>query len=144
MHTSLRSFEDFVRCIDAFLLHKPPAKAWHGRRSASVARRCAACDHLITAALVHDFAACLGARGTVANVALLSADLLGGVFPAPVLAPLRLIDAPPPQGAVAPPQLLAQSRRLRRFIEGEKAEPEGPLLSWTALRAIARRASLDG
>lgn len=142
MQASLRSFEDFVRCIDAFLAHGPAAGAWQGRRSASLARRCAACDHLIAAALVHDFAACLGERGAVGSVAQRSADLLGGVFPAQVLTPLRLIDGAP--GAAASSHQLAQSRRLRRFIEGAKAEPDGALLPWSALRSIARRASLDG
>lgn len=142
MHASPRSFEDFVCCIDAFLAHKPVARPWQGRRSASLARRSAACDHLITAALVHDFAACLGARGSLGSVALLSAELLAAVFPAQVLAPLRWIETAP--GAAAPPQLQAQGRRLRRFIDDAKAEPDGVLLPWSALRSIARRASLEG
>lgn len=140
MPDGLRCFEDFERCIDGFLARRPPA--WPGRRAASLARRAGACDHLITAALVHDFAACLSEPGPAGALAQRSAALLGNVFPAQVLAPLRLLDAAAPAGA--PAQVLAQSRRLRRFIAAAQAPAEGALLPWTALRSIARRASLDG
>jgi hypothetical protein len=125
MRDGLRSFADFESCIDGFLARRPAA--WPGRRAASLARRAGACDHLITAALVHDFAACLGEPAPAGGLARRSAELLGGVFPAQVLAPL-----------------LAQSHRLHRFIDGAQASTEGALLPWTALRSIARRASLDG
>ena len=143
MRVSLRSFDDFVQCIEGFLKEAPAPKAWQGRRCASIARRSAACDQLVTAALVHDFAACLGERGSLAELASASADLLVGVFPAQVLAPLRLIDvvALPPGKAS---QALAQGRRLRRFIEGAAAQADCQLLPWPWLRSVARRASLDG
>jgi hypothetical protein len=140
MRDGLRSFADFESCIDGFLARRPAA--WPGRRAASLARRAGACDHLITAALVHDFAACLGEPAPAGGLARRSAELLGGVFPAQVLAPLRLVGAAAPVVAAAP--LLAQTRRLHRFIDGAQASAEGALLPWTALRSIARRASLDG
>lgn len=143
MRASLRCFDDFVQCIEVFLEDESRLKDWPGRRCASLARRSAACDQLVAAALVHDFAACLGERGSLAELASASADLLVGVFPAQVLAPLRLIDvvALPPGKAS---QALAQGRRLRRFIEGAAAQTDCHLLPWPWLRSVARRASLDG
>lgn len=142
MRRSLQSFDDFVRCIEVFLGDESPPKAWQGRRSASIARRSAACDHLVTAALVHDFAACLGERGSLEELASASADLLQAVFPAQVLTPLRLIDAASAHATGS--RALAQGRRLRRFVEGAAAQSDGLLLPWPSLRSIARRASLDG
>uniref|UniRef100_UPI00333EA2BF hypothetical protein n=1 Tax=Methylibium sp. TaxID=2067992 RepID=UPI00333EA2BF len=108
------------------------------------ARRAGACDHLITAALVHDFARYFDGREE-ACVARRSADLLVAVFPEPVLGPMRCLDGRPADPGAAPaPRAVTQGRRLRAYIDSASTCSDDLLLPWQTLLGIARRTSFDG
>lgn len=141
------SFAAFERCVVGAAATSDRA-GLRGQRAATLARRAGACDHLITAAFVHDFARRIG-RDDAARCASRSADLLSSVFPGELLAWLRQVDdlpcadpAPHHAGHAAPPS--AGARRLRQFIAGADAGAAHPPLPIAALIAIARRASIDG
>ncbi|HSV68922.1 MAG TPA: hypothetical protein VLI72_02330 [Methylibium sp.] len=145
-----RSFDEFERRMRAIAERgsrgAPGAEAWTGRRAASLARRAGACDHLITAAWVHDFASHFDGPDE-ACVASRSAGLLAAVFPEQVLDPLRwLACAPEPTKAGAAPtrHAIAQGRRLRAYVHAARTCDDDALLSWPLLLGIARRSSLDG
>lgn len=144
-----RSFDEFeMRVLSATEgACCAPAAGRAGQRAATLARRAGACDHLITAALVHDFARYFDGREE-ACVARRSADLLAAVFPAPVLEPMRSLArsgaAPDEAGAAPPRHAVAQGRRLRAYIDAAAGGSDEPLLPWPTLLGIARRASLDG
>jgi hypothetical protein len=145
-----RSFDEFERRVrlvtdpgsDAIL----GAKGWMGRRAATLARRAGACDNLITAALVHDFARYFDGREE-ACVARRSASLLVAVFPSPVLEPMRCLGGGSSSGmnaGEAPAYVVAHGRRLRAYIDSARAGGEEALLPWQLLLGIARRTSFDG
>lgn len=140
-----RSFDEFERrlpCGTAL-----PTAGWAGQRAATLARRAGACDQLITAALVHDFARYFDGREE-ACVARRSADLLVDVFPAPVLEPMRCLDRPaarPADAGIEPaPRAITQGRRLRAYIDSASTCSDDLLLPWKTLLDIARRTSFDG
>ncbi|WP_428423345.1 hypothetical protein [Methylibium sp.] len=137
-----RSFDEFERRLPCFA-----GQTWAGQRAATLARRAGACDQLITAALVHDFARYFDGREE-ACVARRSADLLVAVFPEPVLEPMRCLErhmARTAEPGVAPaPHAVAQGRRLRAYIDSASACSDDLLLPWQTLLGIARRTSFDG
>ncbi|WP_156466799.1 hypothetical protein [Methylibium sp. Root1272] len=140
-----RSFDEFEQRLPCIAGRVPLAPAdWTGRRAATLARRAGACDHLITAALVHDFARYFDGREE-ACVARRSADLLVAVFPEPVLEPMRCLDGRPSDPGAAPaPRAVTQGRRLRAYIDSASTCSDDLLLPWQTLLGIARRASFDG
>lgn len=143
-----RSFDEFERRLPCIAGRVPlGAVGWTGQRAATLARRAGACDHLITAALVHDFARYFDGREE-ACVARRSADLLVDVFPEPVLEPMRCLDRqaarPADAGAAPVPRTVTQGRRLRAYIDSASTCSDDLLLPWKTLLDIARRTSFDG
>lgn len=144
-------FGDFERMLRLVAERGAPRSAsgaggWAGQRAASLARRAGACDHLITAALAHDFAEHFDGRDG-GDLPSRSARLLVAVFPEQVLEPLRWLDREPELAPTAPRparHALTQGRRLRTYVEAARTCGDDSLLSWQALLKIARRASLDG
>lgn len=148
---TLRSFEELEHHLGLFAMaHEQPAPAhpWHGWRAATLARRAGACDHLIAAALVHDFSSRVG-YGLVADCGTNSAALLVDIFPTQVLAPLRLLDdnrwrprseAPRHAGTAS----VSQAERLRQYVRTAQVQDGHQLLQLRSLLNIARRASLNG
>jgi predicted HD phosphohydrolase len=122
------------------------AAGWAGHRAASLARRAGACDHLITAALAHDFARCCQGHDEE-DVTTCSASLLVEVFPDPVLEPMRSLAREAdtvPAGTTLARYAIAQGQRLRAYVHAARTCSDDALLSWQALLKIARRVSLDG
>lgn len=143
-----RSFDEFEQRLPCIAGRAPRAAlaavGWTGQRAATLARRAGACDHLITAALVHDFARYFDGREE-ACVARRSADLLVAVFPEPVLEPMRCLDGRPADpGAEPAPRAVTQGRRLRAYIDSASTCSDELLLPWQTLLGIARRTSFDG
>lgn len=146
-----RSFEEFERLLMRLVVEEdrrstPCAVGGAGHRAASLARRAGACDHLITAALAHDFA-CHFHGLDEGCAARCSASLLVDVFPEQVLEPIRRLDREPdgaPVATAAARHAIAQERRLRAYVHAARNCSDEALLSWQALLKIARRTSLDG
>lgn len=138
-----RSFEDFERRLSAALDDAPhPPLAL---RAATLARQGGACDVIITAALVHDYAGLVEAVPGPGDAAQ-SAELLRHVFEAPVgrllrgLQALRSPTSPSSPSKVAPSH---QCARLARFLDAAQASND-PVLALPRLLAVARRMSRDG
>lgn len=146
----LATFEEFSHYIEFFVKtsdHPIPIHPWHGRRAATSARRAGACDHLIAAALVHDFSVRAG-HGLAVDCGVNSAALLSCIFPIEVLRPLRLLDKIPESWKLGDQHPLRaqgaeQAYRLFQFIRMAHVRPEENLIGLESLLRIARRASLD-
>lgn len=147
---SLRSFEELEHFLVLFANtheHLSHANPWHGWRAASLARQAGACDHLVSAALVHDFSIRIGC-GPVADCGANSAALLVNIFPDQVLAPLRLLDGNcglPRAEAQRPAGTVSASRaeRLCQYVRMAHIQHGHGVLRIRSLLSIARRASLD-
>lgn len=156
MHTvaearALRSFEELEHHLVLFAnMHEHPSRThpWHGWQAASLARQAGACDHLIAAALVHDFSVRIGC-GLAADCGSSSAALLVDIFPAQVLTPLRLLDdnywfrrsdARRRAGTAS----VSQAERLCQYVREAHIQHGHQLLQLRSLLNIARRASLNG
>lgn len=146
-----RGFAEFERLLMRLAAEDdrsstPCAVGGAGHRAASLARRAGACDHLITAALAHDFA-CHFPGLQEGCATRCSASLLAEVFPEQVLEPIRRLDREPdgaPPATAAARHAVAQERRLRAYVHAARRCSDEALLSWQALLQIARRTSLDG
>lgn len=147
------SFQEFERLLSAIADRTSHSSdndmgaAWVGQRAASMARHAGACDHLIAAAFVHDFASHFDGHGPDDGVNSRSAHLLEAVFPEQVLEPVRWLDreAPShPPSTRSARHALSQGRRLRAYVDAAQSCSDDAVLSWQALLKIARRASLDG
>lgn len=143
-----RSFDEFERRLPSIAGQAPlGAVGWTGQRAATLARRAGACDHLITAALVHDFARYFDGREE-ACMARRSADLLVDVFPESVLEAMRCLgrqaERPAEAGVVPAPRAITLGRRLRTYIDSASTCSDDLLLPRRTLLEIARRTSFDG
>lgn len=138
-----RSFEEFEQRMAAALVAAPcPPLAL---RAATLARHGGACDAIVTAALVHDYASSIESIPS-ANDAARSAELLQHVFEDAVcrllygLQRLRSPAALPPAATLAPSH---QCARLARFLDAAR-DTRDPVLPLPRLIAVARRMSRDG
>lgn len=136
-----KSFDDFERCITEACAHAPaPALSV---RAATIARRSGACDIIVTAALVHNYASFVACQPS-AEEARLSACLLSEVFEDEVL---QLLGELPCGGeASPPPEGHRACERLARFVSQARSQPVDPMLPplpLARLMTVARRMSRD-
>jgi predicted HD phosphohydrolase len=137
-----RNFEDFERRITTACKAAPHPPL--SQRAASLARQAGACDVIVTAALVHDYAGSVAAVHADDHI-VLSAVILRNVFEEAIYKlllefhDLQMMASSQPE-AIENSQ--RQAARLARYVCAAGL-PESPSLSLQHLLTVARRMSRD-